>query len=450
MTLQQWQGQPMVPSSFQPHASGASLGGVDLQELIDQYGTPLYVMDATTIREAARAYTHTLQRAYPGQAQVMLACKANFNVGLGALLLQEGLGFDVVSAGELATALRSGATGDRILFNGNNKSDAELAMALEHGVGRISLDNFEEIHRLARIARAQNTRVSVLARIAPGIECHTHDYIKTGQNDSKFGFPLARLNELVETVQQYSDVLEFKGLHGHIGSQIFELNVYQDLVDIFFAEMDRIRSTYGLVFEDLDLGGGWGISYTIQDDPLPIETLMETVSTAVQHAAERYSYPLPRLIFEPGRSIMARAGVTLYTAGARKEVEGALPFVSVDGGMGDNIRPALYQAEYTAAVLNKLEQPCIETVRVVGKYCESGDVLLRRFECPTLESGDRLVVFGTGAYNHTMASVYNRFGRPAMVLVENGQHGLLLERENVDALLMLDRTPAWLATPVHA
>jgi diaminopimelate decarboxylase len=208
--------------------------------------------------------------------------------------------------------------------------------------------------------------------------------------------------------------------------------------------LNFVRETYNHTFEDLDLGGGWGISYTQKDAPLPTATLIETVCSAVHQAAEAHAYPLPRLIFEPGRSIMARAGVTLYTAGARKEVEGALPYVSVDGGMGDNIRPALYQAEYAAAVVNKLGQPCTEVVRVVGKYCESGDVVLRHFETPTLEAGDTVIVFGTGAYNHTMASVYNRFGRPAMVLVEDGNHGLLLERESIKDLLMLDRTPAWL------
>jgi diaminopimelate decarboxylase len=439
-----WQGQPMVPVSFQQYEGSASLGGVSIAELVQHYGTPLYVMDAATLRQACREYTETLKANYKGSFHVVLACKANFNVGLGKLILQEGLGFDVVSAGELATALQAGATGEAIVFNGNNKSDEELAQAVDQGVGRISLDNMHEIHRLAAIARSKGVKVNVLARVAPGIECHTHDYIKTGQNDSKFGFPLAKLDELMETVLGYSDALVFKGLHGHIGSQIFELRVYQDLIQIFFDEMARVRTKYNHTFEDLDLGGGWGISYTSQDDPLPIQTLIETVSQAVHQAAEGHGYPLPRLIFEPGRSIMARAGVTLYTAGARKEVEGALPYVSVDGGMGDNIRPALYQAEYAAAVVNKLGQPCTEVVRVVGKYCESGDVVLRHFETPTLETGDTIMVFGTGAYNHTMASVYNRFGRPAMVLVENGKHGLLLERESIQELLMLDRVPAWL------
>jgi diaminopimelate decarboxylase len=439
-----WQDQPMVPLSFKQQVGGATLGGVSIEALVQQYGTPLYVMDAATLRQACRDYTETLKVQYKGAFQVVLACKANFNVGLGKLIAQEGLGFDVVSAGELTTALQAGADGQAILFNGNNKSDEELALAIEHGVGRISLDNMHEVHRLARIAKAKGAKVNVLVRVAPGIECHTHDYIKTGQNDSKFGFPLAKLDELMETVLGYSDVLVFKGLHGHIGSQIFELRVYQDLIQIFFDEMARVRRKYNHTFEDLDLGGGWGISYTSNDDPLPTQRLIETITSAVHQAAEAHAYPLPRLIFEPGRSIMARAGVTLYTAGARKEVEGALPYVSVDGGMGDNIRPALYQAEYAATVVNKLGQPCTEVVRVVGKYCESGDVVLRHFETPTLETGDTLMVFGTGAYNHTMASTYNRFGRPAMVLVEDGKHGLLLEREGIQELLALDRVPDWL------
>jgi diaminopimelate decarboxylase len=299
---------------------------------------------------------------------------------------------------------------------------------------------------VAKVAKAKGVKVNVLARVAPGIECHTHDYIKTGQNDSKFGFPLNRVDEMLEAVLQHPEQLDFKGIHGHVGSQIFELRAYQDLVSIFFQEMDRIRQKYGITLPDLDLGGGWGIAYTQADSPLPIPTLIQTVVEAVKASAQAFNYPLPRLLFEPGRSLMARAGVTIYTVGARKEVEGALPYIAVDGGMGDNIRPALYQAEYSACVVSQLGKAvATEAVRVVGKYCESGDVVLRRFEGPAMKNGDLLLIFGTGAYNYTMASTYNRIGRPAMVLVENGQHGVLIERESVRDLLALDRIPSWLA-----
>lgn len=441
----QWQGQRMTPLSFIEKDGDATLGGVSLLELARLYGTPLYVMDALTLRQACRDYHQTLEASYPAGHLVVLACKSNFNLGLAKLVASEGLGCDVVSEGELMTAIRAGITGDKILFNGNLKSEREIGLAIDYGVNRIILDNFDEIERVAKVAKEKGAKVNVLTRLAPGIECHTHDYIKTGQNDSKFGFPLARFDEVIRAIQKYPEQLCLKGIHGHIGSQIFELRAYQDLVSIFFAEMNRVRAEFGLVFEDLDLGGGWGIAYTDSDTPLPIPTLIETLTTALKASAESFDYPLPRVLLEPGRSLMARAGVTLATVGSRKDVEGALPYISVNGGMGDNIRPALYQAEYSACVVNKIGQDVpTEAVRVVGKYCEGGDIVLRRFEGPQLESGDLFLTFGTGAYNYTMASTYNRFGRPAMVLVEDGKHGLLVERESIDDLLALDRIPDWL------
>ena len=441
-----WQGQSMAPLSFKESVGDASLGGVSIATLAQTYGTPLYVIDGETLRHACRDYQETLATHYTAGHQVVLACKSNFNVGLAKLIASEGLGCDVVSAGELMTAIEAGISGEKIVFNGNLKSEEELDLAIEHQVSRIILDNFDEIERVAKVAKAKGVKVNVLARVAPGIECHTHDYIKTGQNDSKFGFPLNRVDEMLEAVLQHPEQLDFKGIHGHVGSQIFELRAYQDLVSIFFQEMDRIRQKYGMTLPDLDLGGGWGIAYTQADSPLPIPTLIQTVVEAVKASAQAFNYPLPRLLFEPGRSLMARAGVTIYTVGARKEVEGALPYIAVDGGMGDNIRPALYQAEYSACVVNQLGKATpVEAVRVVGKYCESGDVVLRRFEGPAMKNGDLLLIFGTGAYNYTMASTYNRIGRPAMVLVENGQHGVLIERESVRDLLALDRIPSWLA-----
>jgi diaminopimelate decarboxylase len=443
--IQTWQGQTMTPLSFKESLGDASIGGVSVAALAKTYGTPLYVIDGETLRHACREYQETLTQHYTAGHQVVLACKSNFNLGLAKLIASEGLGCDVVSAGELMTAIQAGISGDKIVFNGNLKSEEEIALAIDHKVSRIILDNFDEIERVAKIAKSKGVKVNVLARVAPGIECHTHDYIKTGQNDSKFGFPLARVDELLDAVLKHPEALDFKGIHGHVGSQIFELRAYQDLVTIFFTEMDRIRQQYGITLPDLDLGGGWGIAYTHADTPLPIPTLIQTVVEAVKASAEALDYPLPRLLFEPGRSLMARAGVTLYTVGGRKEVEGAFPYISVDGGMGDNIRPALYQAEYSACVVSQLgKSVATEAVRVVGKYCESGDVVLRHFEGPRMGNGDLLLVFGTGAYNYTMASTYNRIGRPAMVLVENGKHGLLVERESVQDLLALDRIPNWL------
>ena len=441
----QWQDQAMVPLSFKENVGDATLGGVSLLELAHLYGTPLYVMDGLSLRTACREYHQTLGDTYDAGHLVVLACKSNFNVGLAKIVAHEGLGCDVVSAGELMTAIKAGVPGEKIVFNGNLKSEEELGLAFDHGVNRIIIDNFDEIERVAKVAKAKGIQANVLTRVAPGIECHTHDYIKTGQNDSKFGFPIQRMNEVVEAILKYPEQLSYKGFHGHIGSQIFELRAFKDLVSILFAEMERIRQVYQITFEDLDLGGGWGIAYTYADMPLPIPVLIETLTATVKASSAQFQYPLPRLILEPGRSIMARAGVTLYTVGSRKEVLGALPYISVNGGMGDNIRPALYQAAYSACVVNKLGMDTpTEAVRVVGKYCEGGDIVLRHFEGPCLETGDLFMTFGTGAYNYTMASTYNRFGRPAMVLVEDGQHGLLVEREGIEDLMALDRVPHWI------
>jgi diaminopimelate decarboxylase len=434
----------IVPAGYTVENGQPVVGGVPVTDLIATYGTPLYVLDGQTIREAARAYKQTLETEYKAKTLVVYACKANLNVGLCKLMAQEGIGLDVVSAGELYTAMQANFPANNIVFNGNNKSVTELEMALDYGVERIIVDNFDEIGRLAAVAKRLGKVANILLRVAPGIECHTHEYIKTGQNDSKFGFPLHQVKKAIaEIVNLHGETLCLKGIHGHIGSQIFELKAYEGLVDIFLTLANEVRSEFGVTFEDLDLGGGLGIAYTPDDDPQPIEVLMKQLANTVQSKAEALNYPLPRIFVEPGRSLIARAGITLYTVGGRKVVEGVTPFISVDGGMGDNIRPALYQAVYSAVVANKLTQANTETVRVVGKYCESGDVLLRAFDCPTLEPSDTLLVFGTGAYNHAMSSNYNRIGRPAMVLVENGNHGLLVERESLAYLAANDRIPAW-------
>jgi diaminopimelate decarboxylase len=436
----------IAPMSYTIKNKQIHLGGVALQTLIDTYGTPLYVMDAQTIRTAAQAYVNTLKTHYAGESLVAYACKANLNMGLATLFQQESMGLDVVSAGELYTAQQVAFPAEKIVFNGNNKSVVELRMALQYGVNRIIVDNVHELERLATVAREMNTVANILIRVAPGIECHTHEYIRTGQNDSKFGVPMVQLSAMIETiVSNYADCISLKGLHGHIGSQIFELKVYHDLIEIYLNIAYNVRKQYGITFEDLDLGGGLGIAYTQADEPQAIETLMELIANKVTAYAKQLDFPLPRLIVEPGRSMVARAGVTLYTVGGRKDVEGAQPFLSVDGGMGDNIRPALYQAEYSAVVATQLGQPIEDTVRIVGKYCESGDIVLRNFAAPNTQPGDVLLVFGTGAYNYTMSSNYNRIGRPAMVLVENGQHALLLEREELSYLTANDRIPAWLS-----
>lgn len=422
------------------------VGGMNLVELAHAYGTPLYVLDEATLRASAKAYKETLKAVYSGDSLPLYACKANMSMGLVKLMEQEGMGLDVVSGGEIYTAVQAGFPMERVLFNGNNKTYQELELAIHHGVGRISADNFHDLELINKIAAAKGKKVNLLLRVTPGIECHTHDYIKTGHIDSKFGFDLSQLAAAVDMIQeQYKDTIVLKGLHAHIGSQIFETKPYEDLIEILLNIYYNIREQYsGLVLEDLDLGGGLGVTYTGQDDPPAVSSAVQRIVEKLIFYAKRLNYPLPRLLMEPGRSMVATAGMTLYTVGSMKDVPGLRKYVAIDGGMGDNIRPALYQAQYSALVATKVNAPVEETVTIVGKYCESGDILIKSLPVPALESGDILAVFGTGAYNYTMSSNYNRFPRPATVLVENGHAHVLVQRETYDTIIQQDLIPVHL------
>jgi diaminopimelate decarboxylase len=424
----------------------AQVGGVSLRDLAHKHGTPLYVLDEFSLRAAAKAYKETLKSAYSGKTLPLYACKANMSMALVKLMEQEGMGLDVVSGGEIYTAVQAGFPMERVLFNGNNKTAQEIELALHHGIGRISVDNFHDLILIDRIARMKGKKADVLLRVTPGIECHTHDYIKTGNIDSKFGFDLSQLPTAIEQIlTEYADSIQLKGLHAHIGSQIFEVKPYEDLIEIMLNIYYNIREQYtGLILEDLDLGGGLGVMYTGQDDPPAVPDAVRRIADKLTQYAKRLNYPLPRLLLEPGRSMVATAGFTLYTVGSMKEVPGICKYVAVDGGMGDNIRPALYQAQYSAMVANKVTIPIEETVTLVGKYCESGDVLIKNLPVPRLEEGDLIAVFGTGAYNYTMSSNYNRFPRPATVLVENGKSHVIVQRETYDTIIQQDLIPAHL------
>ncbi|MDX2085447.1 MAG: diaminopimelate decarboxylase [Candidatus Melainabacteria bacterium] len=432
------------PDTFSLDADGQTqVGGVPIAQLVERFQTPLYVLDAETIRHRARQY-RSIERYYGKPVQVVLAAKANLNLGLCKLMQQEGLGLDVVSAGELHTAIQAGFPMDRVLMNGNNKSADEMTMAIHYKVGRLVVDNLHELEQIHRICQQKNTSVDVLLRVVPGIECHTHEYIRTGQRDTKFGFDLAVLPEaLAYLVTTAKDTIRLRGLQAHIGSQIFEQGAYDDLIEVLLNIFYNIRENYqGLTLDEMDIGGGLGVSYTELDDPPAIEGMMRRIAAKVTEYAARLEYPLPKLYLEPGRSLVATAGLTLYTVGGIKHVPDVRTFVSVDGGMGDNIRPSLYGAVYTAMVANKPTEPASQTVTVVGKYCESGDVLIQSFKAPaSLTSGDTLLVFGTGAYNYSMSSNYNRIPRPATVLVENGKAHLLVRRETLDDLIALDQIP---------
>lgn len=407
------------------------IGGCDVVELAEKYGTPLYVLDEHTIRSICRDYKEAF-KAYD-KVNMMYASKALCTMATAKLIASEGFGFDVVSAGEIYTVYKSGADMSKVLFNGNNKSYDELSLAIELGVGRISADNFFELALLNEVAKAQNKTVDILLRITPGIECHTHEYIQTGHLDSKFGFDLTQIDEAVELIKNDYANLNLHGLHAHIGSQIFETSIYGDEIEILVKEIARL----GL--SEINIGGGIGVKYTENDCPPSVYDVAEIIIKRLNECIEKYNIEPPALFIEPGRSIISTAGVTLYTVGSSKQVPNGRKYVAVDGGMSDNVRPSMYQAEYTAQVANKPEAENLEKVTIAGRFCESGDILIKDVELPELEEGDILCVYNTGAYNYSMASNYNRVPKPAMILVNNSQSDIIVTRETLDDLISHDR-----------
>jgi diaminopimelate decarboxylase len=420
------------------------VGGCTLSELARTYGTPLYVLDEATLRASCRAYREALERHYPGPSLALYASKANSSLAITALVAEEGLGLDAVSAGELLTALGGGMPAERIVLHGNNKSAEELALAAAHGV-TVVLDNWRDIELLSQLAPSLSEPVRLMLRFTPGIECHTHEYIRTGHLDSKFGFDPDQLEQVLRQLAGcgWGRLI---GLHAHIGSQIFEIQPHRDLAAVMADALQLARSL-GHPVSDLNVGGGLGIRYVASDDPPSIDAWVAAVAGAVAEACRERGLELPRLLCEPGRSLVATAGVTLYAIGSRKQIPGIRTYLSVDGGMSDNPRPITYQSQYTALLADRPEAEASETVTVAGKHCESGDVLLRDAALPPATSGEILAVLATGAYNASMGSNYNRIPRPAAVLVHDGQADLVQRREQPDELLRYDVLPARL-TPV--
>ncbi len=420
------------------------VGGCTLGELARTYGTPLYVLDEATLRASCRAYREALERHYPGPSLALYASKANSSLAITALVAEEGLGLDAVSAGELLTALGGGMPAERIVLHGNNKSAEELALAAAHGV-TVVLDNWRDIELLSQLAPSLSEPVRLMLRFTPGIECHTHEYIRTGHLDSKFGFDPDQLEQVLRQLAGcgWGRLI---GLHAHIGSQIFEIQPHRDLAAVMADALQLARSL-GHPVSDLNVGGGLGIRYVASDDPPSIDAWVAAVAGAVAEACRERGLELPRLLCEPGRSLVATAGVTLYAIGSRKQIPGIRTYLSVDGGMSDNPRPITYQSQYTALLADRPEAEASETVTVAGKHCESGDVLLRDAALPPATSGEILAVLATGAYNASMGSNYNRIPRPAAVLVHDGQADLVQRREQPDELLRYDVLPARL-TPV--
>lgn len=420
------------------------IGGCDAVELARQFGTPLYVLDEDLLREACRAYKQSFSRRLEA-VEICYAGKALLTTAICRIVEQEDLGLDVASAGELYTALQAGFPTSRIKMHGNYKSDVEIRMALESQVGRIVIDSLSEIDRLAAAADALGRQAEVLIRVTPGIKVQTHSYIATGHLDTKFGLSMASsaaMDAVARCLQGPQLVL--KGIHCHIGSQIFGLDSFARATELMVEFMAKVRDTYGVELPELDMGGGLGIAYTSEDTPPSTDELAEVIADSLLASTAAHRLSVPKLILEPGRSIVGPAGLTLYTVGPVKEIPGVRTYVAVDGGLSDNPRPALYGAEYEAIVANKADQPRTMPVRVAGKHCET-DTLIPEIALQPVEEGDILAVFCTGAYNYAMASNYNRFPRPAMVLVKDGKAELIVERESLDDLVRQDRIPARLA-----
>lgn len=432
--------QSLKPLTLQTNAGGnLQIGGCDMVELANKYNTPLYILDEYTIRSICNDYK-TAFKAYP-KVNMMYASKALCTQAVSAILADEGFGFDVVSAGEIYTVYKAGVDMSKVVFNGNNKSFEELNLAMQYGVGRISVDNFFELSLLNEVAKSHNKIADILLRITPGIECHTHEYIQTGHLDSKFGFDLTRIDEAVELILEQYRNLKLHGLHAHIGSQIFETTIYSDEIEILIKELARLDEKFGLKLDEINIGGGLGVKYTESDMPPSTYDIADKIITSLNKNIQKYGIEAPALFIEPGRSIISTAGVTLYTLGSSKQVPHGKKYHAVDGGMADNARPSMYQAEYSAQIANKPDAENSCEVTIAGRFCESGDILIKNIKLPEIEEGDILCVYNTGAYNYSMASNYNRVQKPAMILVNNGQDDLIIKRETLDDIISHDIIP---------
>lgn len=417
------------------------IGGCDSTKLAQQFGTPLYVMDEQLIRHQCRQYMDSFKNA--GLTfQVAYASKAFCVKAMCRIADEEGLSLDVVSDGELYTALQSGFPAKRIHFHGNNKTPMEIKMAIDAKIGCFVVDNFVELNMLNAIAREKGETVKVLLRITPGVEAHTHEFISTGQTDSKFGFDLGNGSafEAIKAASEQSN-LDLLGIHSHIGSQIFEVDGFKMAVQKVAGFAADIRDQLQVTLQVINLGGGFGIRYAEGDTPLPVSQYVEAITGAIKEYFLAHAYPVPEIWVEPGRSIVGEAGTTLYTIGTHKNIPGVRKYIAVDGGMTDNIRPALYDSPYEAMVANRANDPLKEVVSVAGKACESGDMLIWDIKLPEVNSGDILAVSCTGAYGYAMANNYNRIRRPAVVFVKDGQADVVVKRESHDDIVSNDVIP---------
>lgn len=431
-------------NTFETKNGHLMIGGCDTVELAKEYGTPLYVMDEDYIRSIMKQYVGTIKKS-GAKGKVLYASKACLTLALCKIAAQEGLGLDVVSSGELYTAVAADFPRKLIYMHGNNKTAYDIEFAVKEGIGNIVIDNFYEIDLIDEFAKQYGKKMNVSLRIKPGIDAHTHDYIKTATIDSKFGLgiedgqALAAIKAILE-----KDNLCFTGFHCHIGSQIFELEPFRMEVDLLIDFALEVQKETGHLIKEINFGGGFGITYTSEDEPLKPEEYLQALIAKLKDRCAKDNIPVFDLVIEPGRSIVGESGITLYTVSSIKDIKGVRKYVSVDGGMPDNPRYALYQAKYNAVIANKADEQRDDKVTVAGRCCESGDMLIYDIDIQKPESGDILAVFSTGAYNYSMASNYNKIPVPAIVLAKDGKSEVMVKRQTFDDLIKNDVIPSWI------
>ncbi len=415
------------------------IGKSDTVELAKQYGTPLYVIDEDLVRHNCRVYKEAVDKYYAGNGLILYASKALSCMYMYKTVMSEGLGVDVVSGGELYTAYKAGFPMDKVYFHGNNKTSDELSLAIELGVSHIVVDNYNELECLNSLAEKAGKVQKIMLRIKPGVDAHTHDFIRTGQIDSKFGVALenGEAMEMTEKALSYKNLL-LDGVHCHIASQVFEIDPFLEAAEIMIHFMGEVKRKFSVELSKLNLGGGFGIKYEEADTPIPYDEYIKSVSLKVKECALKEGIEVPFILMEPGRSIVGNAGITLYTVGNVKDIKNVRKYISIDGGMCDNPRYIMYQAVHGAVVANHAGDPYDDFATVAGKCCESGDLIIENAKLQKMQAGDVLAVLSTGAYNYSMASNYNRIPRPAMVAVSDGKSKIIIKRETYDDIIKND------------
>ena len=409
--------------------------GCNTVELAEKYGTPLYVMSETSIVEKCREIKDTFLNKYKN-TRAAYASKAFLTLSMCKIIEREGLCMDVVSGGELYTAVKAGFPAEKIEFNGNNKSVEELKLAVDYNIGRIIVDGLDELSLIEEVCREKDKKVNILYRITPGVKSDSHDYIVTGKKDSKFGIPLD--DEVIfPAIEQAinSEYVNFMGFHFHVGSQLNNNESHLKALETALKLIKETKEKYAYTTPELNIGGGFGIRYTDEDDKKPYAYFLDPIMERIEEFSKELNIKRPEIVIEPGRSIAGEAGITLYTVGTIKDIKGIRKYVSVDGGMTDNIRPALYQAKYEGIIANKAEEPKTDVVTICGKCCESGDILIRDAKTAKPERGDIFAIFSTGAYGYTMASNYNKNPFPAVVLVKKGKSEVIVKRQTYDHMI---------------